>query len=265
MKWNVGGGYYQPAVIKYKLDSIDLELLRWLNEFYVSPRADFCDYRNNRYVWVSYYKVLRDLAYLRINNSEVVGRRFRRMAKRGVIRSHKVKKGNDRGVRVYYRFGKAYQDLLFAGASTAIGKTERPTDSKVGRSDQPTQKSFMKRSNSDDQPQGNTATNRLKSRSTHRVISQPAEGSVDESSPDGDSSTSEQIQKDCTQDVWKEVFRLVDASAGPSDDSPVKREEGEELLEAICAGLDSLADRKEVVQEKTPNVIQGGEKGKPDE
>ena len=102
--------YHQPTAVSLKLNVEDLLLLKWFVDFRNTDRMELVMVDNEPYYWVKYDKVLEDLPILKINNKDVVRRRFKKLCEAKVLKFHWEK--NKKGTFTYYNTDKRYQLLL---------------------------------------------------------------------------------------------------------------------------------------------------------
>ena len=138
MKYTVEG-FGQSEAIKLGLDVKDLVLLRWIVDFYNTGCMSTHLFDEVPYFWINYQYVLKELPVLGITSKDVLARRMKKMAKKGLLYG---KVFESAGHKTYFRFNKnVFRGLLSSTDSQGMlfDSVEGGSDSKVGRV--PTQKS----------------------------------------------------------------------------------------------------------------------------
>jgi hypothetical protein len=124
MKYTIEG-FDQSKAVSLGIDAIDLILLRWIVDFW--PITTKKRFRDDEYGWISFAYVIQELPVLNISNVEVIGRRFRGLASKGILKNHVERTENS---RTYFAFGPVYPDLVRSKPAT---QKSEPGDSKVAR------------------------------------------------------------------------------------------------------------------------------------
>lgn len=119
MKYSISGFSQEVAVTfrktvsdkngrtkEIKLDCTDLQILRWIVDFY--PKMRKTEINGLWYVWVSYKNVIEDLPLLDIKK-QALSDRLQKMCEFEILERTIVREG---GTYSYYRFGKMYAKLI---------------------------------------------------------------------------------------------------------------------------------------------------------
>ncbi len=100
MKYTVGG-LQQDRIVAMGFDTADVEILRWVIDFYQTQKMCHKIINFRIYFWVAYQKVIDELPVLKIKNKRVIARRFDNYVKKGLM-NKTVVKGDD----LYLHTGK---------------------------------------------------------------------------------------------------------------------------------------------------------------
>lgn len=102
--------YDQAMAVRLKLDMNDLLLIRWFVDFKGTELMKQIIVDNQVYYWVHYQTVLNELPILRITNTNVLRRRFKKLCDIGILKFHCER--NKQGTYTYYNVDKAYVWLI---------------------------------------------------------------------------------------------------------------------------------------------------------
>lgn len=102
--------YHQPTAVAYGLNMDDLLLLKWFVDYRNTDRMNLVMINDEPYYWINYKKVLEDLPILRINNKDVLRRRFKKLCDADILKFRLEK--NKKGTFTYYNTGERYILLL---------------------------------------------------------------------------------------------------------------------------------------------------------
>ena len=134
MKYNICG-FSQEKLIEFGLDVVDAELLRWAVDFHATGKMKRLEVDGTAYHWINYAYAIKQLPILGINNPEIIGRRFRKIATAGILKYHIQRLGKGKGTVTWWAFTDAYQDLIQTTRTTAQEQEPTPQndtdDSKV--------------------------------------------------------------------------------------------------------------------------------------
>ena len=101
-------GFDQLEAFKMGLDIADLALLRWFITFKDSGSMVTRIINNDKYYWLNYSTASTELPLLRLSK-DVIGRRFRNMAAKGVLKNETIR---ENGTFSYYATGDNYYLLM---------------------------------------------------------------------------------------------------------------------------------------------------------
>lgn len=139
MKYTVCG-FQQDILVKYKFDSSDANILRWIIDFYTTGKMCHKIIDHRIYFWVNYKSIMEALPILGISNPEMIARRFTKWEKVGLIKKLIVKgkdefsingrAGKRNGTFTYFSFDMEKMTVLMGGLPESRALCE-PSDLEV--------------------------------------------------------------------------------------------------------------------------------------
>lgn len=228
MKFTVHG-FSQQRLIELNLDDTDALILRYFIDFKDSGTMVKEVFDGEIYFWVRYENVIKELPILKLNKADSVYRRFRKLAKCGVL-IQKTKRKN--GTYSFFKTGPNYYSLV-SGNEKECSDTN-PSD--ISDSDENPNTA----SNSDINPEGfgyKSVQGTDENPEGYGYKSRPKDPSIKDSSIKKDPSTKDTITtaddvgKKDTQAQFKDVIHVFNNNIHPT--TPLEAEKLREWMKDV--------------------------------
>jgi len=103
--------FQQQACFELNLNLQEAYLLSWIVDFIQSGNMDSIILEGEPYYWIAYSKVIDELPMLRIQSMDVVGRKFKSLEKKKILKRHTVKTAGK--TKCYFAIVKETYKQLF--------------------------------------------------------------------------------------------------------------------------------------------------------
>lgn len=136
MKYTIEG-FSQQVQLDLSIDVVDLCILRWFVDFQATGKMELLQKDGKAYYWVNYGYLIDQMPGLYINNRDIIGRRFKKLVKAGVLRM--TTKRLATGTKAFFSTAtETFEKMLSQDSHPTEKSGSQPTQKSAGH---PTEKS----------------------------------------------------------------------------------------------------------------------------
>jgi hypothetical protein len=134
VKYNIEG-FSQQQLIEHGLDIVDAEILRWFVDFQATGKMKYRDVDGERYHWIYYPAVIKELPILGIITPNGIAKRLRKMQTGGLLKLHIQRLGKGKGTVTWWRTTDLLSDLIQTPEPHEKEQTPTPQNDTDARKD----------------------------------------------------------------------------------------------------------------------------------
>ena len=103
-------GYSVEGIMEFNLDIKDIVILRYFDDFRNTGKMNYEEVHGEKYYWVSYQNIERELPFLDLNRRSIM-KRMHKLRDVGILKHYTKKEG---GTFSYYAVDKNYEKLVYS-------------------------------------------------------------------------------------------------------------------------------------------------------